>query len=253
MNLLTIVAQVAGEVTPDAVEEVTAVQESIQAASQTPFIDFGPGVWQAISAIIYIAIILISIIGLAVFLERLFYLNKINSNTKKLMASIKVALRANRVMEAIGICNNAGGPTANILKVGLENYKKDRGEIRMMMEDAASSEIPKLERRLWLMSIGGKVAPMLGLLGTVLGMIRSFTVMSASEFDPAQLAGGISMALITTALGLIVAIPLLLGYSYLVERVNQLIADMETRAGELIAALSTRQDTGKSKADTFKI
>jgi len=190
-------------------------------------------------------ILLCSIIALAIVIERLYYLHKIKIDTKEFMSNIEITIKRNRIVEAIKICENTPGPIAYIVKVGIMKHDRPRQEIREAIEDAGHQEIPRLEKNINLLASIAHISPLLGLLGTVTGMIRAFQVIqeksaSFNPVSPGDLAGGIWEALLTTVAGLIVAIPTIVAYNYLVSRVEEFVLGMEKSATELIELLSQR-------------
>jgi len=186
-----------------------------------------------------------SIIGLAVFIERIVYLNKVKKNALIIMEKMREKLKGLRLDEAMAVCENHPGPAANIIRAGLEVSSKSREEIEKAMEDAAKYELPKLQRYLPVLATVVSVSTLLGLLGTVLGMIISSTVLSTQGMsNPAKLIGGIAQALITTAYGLIVAIPAVVGYNYIVAKIDSIISDIEISTTDLIKMLK-KTDTAK--------
>lgn len=190
-----------------------------------------------------VPIILASILALAVFIERFITLRKVEANGKMIKDKMREKLKGLRVDEAIAVCENNEGAAANIIKAGLEVADRPREEIEKAMEDAAKSEIPKLNRYLPVLGTIVSVSTLLGLLGTVLGMIVSSTVLSTQGMsNPSKLIGGIAQALITTAAGLIVAIPALIGYNYLVAKIDSIINDIENVTTDLIKLLKKKDD-----------
>lgn len=192
-------------------------------------------------------IILCSILSLAIIIERLYHLYTAKIDTKKFMSSILNTLKRNRIMEAIDICDKTPGPIARILKAGILKHDRSRQEIREAIEDAGLHEVPRLERNLGALATISHISPLLGLLGTVTGMVRCFQVIqqkatTLNPVSPGDLAGGIWEALITTVAGLIVAIPTYVAYNYLISQVDNLILDMETSATELTNILSQRRE-----------
>jgi len=188
-------------------------------------------------------IILCSIIALAVFIERIWYLRSAKIDTGNFMKDITYRVRSNRVMEAVDMCNSTKGPIAHIIKSGIMKYDKPREDIKEAIMDAGVHEVPLLERNLGLLATIAHIAPLLGLLGTVTGMVRAFQVIEVKAKDmipvnPGDLAGGIWEALITTVAGLCVAIPTYVAYNYLVSRVESFVVDMEKSATELVNILS---------------
>ena len=183
-------------------------------------------------------ILLASIVGLAVFIERYFYLQGVKKNAKLIMEKMREKLKGLRLDEAMAVCENYPGAASNIIKAGLEMASKSREEIEKAMEDAAKYEIPKLHKNLPVLATVASISTLLGLLGTVLGMIISASVLSIQGMaNPSKLIGGIAQALITTAYGLIVAIPAVIAYNYISSKVDNLIAEIEISTIELIKLL----------------
>ena len=195
-------------------------------------------------AIMY-PIMLCSIMAFAVILERLYYLRKIKIDTVAFMSKIEGALKYNKVAEAVKICEDTAGPIARIIKAGILKYDRPRQEIREAIEDAGHQEVPKLEKHIKVLAAIAHISPLFGLLGTVIGMVKAFQVIQvkAAALNPVSagdLAGGIWTALLTTAAGLIVAIPAIAAYHYLAARVQDFTLEMEHSATELINILSQR-------------
>ena len=192
-------------------------------------------------------IILCSIVALAVVIERLYHLNRAKIDIDKFMESISNILKRNRIMEAIDLCEKSPGPIAHIIKAGILKHDRSRQEIKEAIEDAGIYEVPRLEKNLGALATIAHISPLLGLLGTVTGMVRAFQIIqekatSLHPVSPGNLAGGIWEALITTAAGLIVAIPTFVAYNYLVSRVKNFIVEMERTSTELINILGQRRE-----------
>lgn len=192
-------------------------------------------------------IILCSIIALAVIIERLYHLYHAQIDIDKFMENISNILKRNRIMEAIDLCEKTPGPIAHISKVGILKHDRSRQEIKEAMEDAGIYEVPRLEKNLGALSTIAHIAPLLGLLGTVTGMVRAFQVIQekagvAQPVSPGDLAGGIWEALLTTVAGLMVAIPTLVAYNYLVSRVKGFIIEMEISGTELVNLLTQKKE-----------
>lgn len=197
---------------------------------------------------VMVFILLASVIGLAVFIERLLYLRKVKKNGGIVMEKIREKLKSLRLDEAIAVCENYPGPASNIIRSGLEASSKSREEIEKSMEDAAKYEIPKLQKNLPILATVVSISTLLGLLGTVLGMIMSSTVLSTQGMsNPSKLIAGIAQALITTAYGLIVAIPAVVGYNFIVSQVDTLITGIELSATDLIKLLKKDKDSNDIK------
>lgn len=186
---------------------------------------------------IMIPIALCGVVGIAYIIERLIALTKAKINTAEFLTKIRNALRAKNVKEAVKICETFKGPIASILKTGLMKYGSPKEEIEKIMENAAMHEISRLERGLGVLSSISNLAPLLGFLGTVTGMIASFDAMAQLN-DPGAVAKGIAEALITTAGGLIVAMPCQLAYTYFTTRINVFIREIESASAVLMEAFS---------------
>ena len=192
-------------------------------------------------------ILLCSVIAFAIVIERLIRLRGEQINTKSFMEQISKSLKRNKVMEALELCDRTGGPIANILKAGILKHDRPRHEVREAIEDASIHEVPRLERNLPVLATVAHVAPLLGLLGTVTGMVAAFQVIeskasSLNPVNPGDLAGGIWEALMTTVFGLCVAIPTYVAYNYLVSRVDGFVLDMERSATDLLNILGDKRD-----------
>ncbi|MBN1793877.1 MAG: MotA/TolQ/ExbB proton channel family protein [Candidatus Omnitrophica bacterium] len=191
--------------------------------------------------IVYI-IAFCSVIALAVFVEKLIQLHHARIDTKAFIEKVSSLLERNKVMDAITLCENTPGSVARIFKAGLLKQGSSRLEIKEAIEDAGSQEMNYLERNLPVLATVAHIAPLLGLLGTVTGMVRAFKVIEekATAFtpvSPGELAGGIWEALLTTIAGLAVAIPTFVAYNFLVSKVNNFIFEVERSATELINIL----------------
>ncbi|MGL4367922.1 MAG: MotA/TolQ/ExbB proton channel family protein [Brevinemataceae bacterium] len=184
------------------------------------------------------AIVLSSVIALAVFVERIFYLNFIDKNVLVIRREIQERFRGLKVGDAIAICDNHPGIASNIIRAGLSMATRSRDEMEKAMDNVANKEISKLNKNLPILATIVNISTLLGLLGTVLGMITSTSVLASQGLgNPQELIGGIAQALVTTAAGLIVSIPALIGYNYLVTRVDNIIIEIETTAADLVKVL----------------
>jgi biopolymer transport protein ExbB len=195
---------------------------------------------------VMIPILLCSVLALAVILEKFMYLRKIRLDTNKFMTEVSDSLKRNRAMDAINICEQAPGPLPNVLKAGILKYDRTRQEIKEAVEDAALREIPRMEKNISALAAIAHISTLLGLLGTVIGMIEVFRKIQekAAALSPvtlAYLSSGIWQALIATAAGLIVAIPAITAYNYFVSRVNDFILQMEISATDLVNILSEKK------------
>ena len=192
-------------------------------------------------------ILLCSVVAFAIVIERLIRLRQEEIDTKTFMEQISKSIKRNKIMEALDLCDKTGGPIANILKAGILKHDRPRNEIREAIEDASVHEVPRLERNLPVLATVAHVAPLLGLLGTVTGLVAAFQVIESKStainpVNPGDLAGGIWEALLTTVFGLCVAIPTYVAYNYLVSRVDGFVLDMERSATDLLNILGERRD-----------
>jgi len=179
-----------------------------------------------------------SIIALACIIERLIVFAKAKVNVNEFLTKIRKSLLVNRdVKEAIKVCEEYRGPVASVVKAGLLRYGTghNQEDIEKTIENAALYELDRLEKRLGVLATTANVAPMLGFLGTVTGMIKSFgTLAEQGLTNPAAVAIGISEALITTATGLIIAIPAQLAYNFFTTKVTRFVRDIETASNMLL-------------------
>jgi biopolymer transport protein ExbB len=188
-------------------------------------------------------IMMCSVIGLAIIIERIFVLRRADIDTREFMDVMRQVLRQNRIQEAIEICDETEAPVARILKAGILKHDRSKEDIREAIEEAGRFEIPRLERHLSALATCSTIAPLLGLLGTVQGMIKAFSQIQnkRGQVNPSDLAEGIGNALITTAAGLTVAIPILVVHNYFVTRVDNMVLEMELSSSELIELLTQHQ------------
>ena len=192
-------------------------------------------------------ILLCSVIAFAIVIERLLQLRREQIDTKAFMEQISKSLKRNKVMEALELCDRMKGPVANILKAGILKHDRPRQEVREAIEDAAIHEVPRLEKNLPVLATVAHIAPLLGLLGTVTGMVAAFQVIESkasnlNPVNPGDLAGGIWEALLTTVFGLCVAIPTFVAYNYLVSRVDGFVLEMERSATDLLNILGEKRE-----------
>jgi biopolymer transport protein ExbB len=177
-----------------------------------------------------------SVLAATVAVERFIVFSKAKINVNAFLTQIRKALLVNRnVKEAIKVCEQNKGPVASVMKAGLLRYGQPREEIEKTIENAALYELDRLEKRLGVLGTTANVAPMLGFLGTVAGMIKSFATLAEQGLtNPAAVAVGISEALITTAAGLIIAIPAQLVYNWYTTKITRFVRDIETASNMLI-------------------
>jgi biopolymer transport protein ExbB len=199
--------------------------------------DGGPVMWP---------LLLFSVVALAFIVERFIALRRARINVNEFLAKIRKALIVNHsVRDAVKICEQYGGPVASIMKAGLLKYGQPADEVEKTIENAAIYEMGRLERGLVVLATTANVAPLLGFLGTVTGMIKSFKALAAAGLsNPGLVAAGISEALITTAAGLIIAIPVQLCYNYFMNRINRFVRDIETATNMLLETFGEMERSG---------
>ena len=178
------------------------------------------------------------IIGLAIAIERIITLNLATTNTKKLLAKVDEAIAKDGVEGAKEVCKNTRGPVASIFTQGLMRMSEGVEMVEKSIIAYGSVEMGRLERGLVWISLFISLAPMLGFMGTVIGMIDAFdAIAAANDINPALVAGGIKVALLTTVGGLIVAVILQLFYNYLVSKIDSLVNQMEDASISLVDLL----------------
>ena len=187
----------------------------------------GPIIW---------LILIAAAIALVVFIERVLFCHRSQINSAEFLNGVRNVLKRDNVIEAISICDATPGPVARLFKIAILNRDHGRDRVREAMEEAGLTEVPQLEERLNLLATIAQIAPLLGLLGTIIGFIRIFSKLQAEGLYAhiSTLSGGIWEALICAAAGIAVAIPVHAGYNYLVSRINKIVLDMERSAGEIV-------------------
>jgi len=209
---------------PAAVETVEMVAEpepaTFHEVLKDQFIQGGPE---------FMGIVLLTLIfGLAISIERIIYLTLSTTNTKKLLSSIATALDSDGVEKAKDICRDTRGPVASIFYQGLLRYDSGIDEVEKSIVSYGSVITGRLESGVSWISLFIALAPMLGFMGTVIGMIQAFDdIAAAGDISPQIVATGIKVALLTTVFGLIVAIILQIFYNYIVSKIDNLVNDME--------------------------
>lgn len=185
-------------------------------------------------------ILLASAVAAVVFVERVLHYHRAQINSMEFLNGVRNVLRRENLVEAISICDATPGPVARLVKVAILNREKGREGVREALEEAGLIEVPPLEDKLNLLATIAQISPLMGLLGTVLGFIKVFTVLQTKTTIPTMqdLSGGVWQALICTAAGLAVAIPCYAAYNYLVSRVNAIVLDMEKAATEITNILA---------------
>ena len=185
--------------------------------------------------IIMYPLLLCSVIGLTVIIEKLFSLRRGKILIPEIISVVDTISSVQDIQLATNICKKNKGPLAHIILTGLENESLPMDDIKKLINDEGRQQVRVLERGLPVLETVASISPLLGLLGTVLGMIKVFTVISTQGTGQASLlAGGISEALITTATGLVIGIPLLVAYNYFTDRAENYILDIEKYSTKLL-------------------
>lgn len=190
-------------------------------------------------------ILLASILGVAIAIERYIFLKKIENSKKKLLSISLEKINKGQVRDLMAIYDSENNTVSRIFKTAIETYLKgaSKEDIENSIGDIAKIELPIINRYLYLLGTMVSISPMLGLLGTVTGMIKATTVLAEKGLSsPSELLAGIAEALITTAAGLIVAIPLLIIYNYLVNKAEGIIQEIEANTTQIILSLSSSKD-----------
>ena len=185
------------------------------------------------------SILFCSVLASAVFLERLLYFHRISVRVGEFMRGLANLIRGRRYAEAQMEAAATSGPVQRVVHSAIIHHSSPRAELKEIVQEAGQLEVPKLERRLGLLATLAFLTPLLGLLGTVAGLIDAFEKMAATTglTSSAELANGIRQALITTAAGLAVCIPCAMAYAYLSARVNAAMHDMERAGIEVVNLL----------------
>lgn len=188
-----------------------------------------------------------SAVGIVVFVERVLHYHRAQINSVEFLNGVRNVLKSGNVVEALAICDATPGPVARLVKTAILNREKGREGVREILEDAGFVEVPRLEEKLNLMATIAQIAPLMGLMGTVLGFIQIFKKLQDAGLQAhiGQMSTGIWQALICTATGLAVAIPAYAAYNYLVSRVNSIVLDMEQASTEILNIV-TENGNGRS-------
>ncbi|MAX69583.1 MAG: flagellar motor protein MotA [Flavobacteriaceae bacterium] len=209
------VTSVAQETSEEPAEDLSFHQEL-----KKRFIEGGPG---------FMGIVLLCLIlGLAIAIERIIFLNLSTTNTKKLTQNVEDALNSGGIEAAKEVCRNTKGPVASIFYQGLDRADEDIDAAEKAVVAYGGVQMGQLEKNVSWISLFIALAPMLGFMGTVIGMIQAFDkIEAAGDMQPSLVAGGIKVALLTTVFGLIVAIILQIFYNYIIAKIDSIVNDME--------------------------
>ncbi|MPL98882.1 hypothetical protein SDC9_45093 [bioreactor metagenome] len=206
--------------TTAATEEPAAENNSFHKVLKEKFIE-GGAIWMT-------PILICLVLGLALVIERIVYLNMSRTNTEKLLQKVEESLQANDVDGAMEICRNTRGPVASIFYQGLDRFNEGIDSVEKAVVAYGGVQMGRLEANLSWIGLFIALAPMLGFLGTVIGMVQAFDdIEAAGDISPTVVAGGMKVALITTVFGLIVAIILQIFYNFVLSLIEKLVNDME--------------------------
>lgn len=185
-------------------------------------------------------ILLCSAIAIGAFVERLLYFHRATINVGDFLQGLANLIRKRNFAEARVECQATSVPITRVIHAAIVRHHLPRSDLREIVQEAGQMEVPRLERNLGLLLAIGYISPLIGLLGTVIGLLQAFVQLSANNgyATLADVSGGIYQSLLTTAAGLVVAIPTILGYCHLSARLNALMHDMERAGIEVINLLT---------------
>lgn len=195
--------------------------------------------------IILLVIIGCSLISVTIFIERLLFLHKAEIDTNQFILNLRSSIQNGNMVEAIALCEKSAGTISNIIKAGLMKYNRSKEQIENAMEISGLIEIARLEKNTKILSIIAYITPLIGLLGTVLGFIQAFAEMRASglaDISATRIGEAMEYALVTTAAGLVVAIPSVLAYNYIVSRIEGFVLEIQTTSAEIVDLLTYPAD-----------
>ncbi len=181
-----------------------------------------------------------SIVAMTVFCERFLYLKKSEIDTNTFIIRLREAIQEGNMIDALAICEETPGAISAIIRAGLLKHDRPKDQIEASMEITGTSEIAKLEKNAKILSVIAHITPLIGLLGTVLGFIQTFSEMRASglmDISTTKVGEGMEYALVTTAAGLVVAIPTIVAYNYLVSRVKSFVLEIQLTSSEIVDLL----------------
>jgi biopolymer transport protein ExbB len=235
-----------GTTAQDSAGEVLVILEErggmMGAIERSPFGKSGAGVLFVKGGNFMWWLLAVALLGLVFLIERFWTLNRARVNTRKLIGTVITTLRNDGVQAAAEECQKVRGPIAAILNSGLQKVERGPDAVEKSITTAGTIEMAFLERGLIWVSSVSTIAPLIGFLGTVSGMINAFEAIASSDTVNAQLvAAGISEALITTATGLVIAIPTSIGFNYFVSAIDRFVIEMEEASAELIDELQRQQ------------
>ncbi|MDR2773798.1 MAG: MotA/TolQ/ExbB proton channel family protein, partial [Tannerella sp.] len=229
MNVLLLLQQTGGAAanTPPVLTET--ITDTLPTEAQMNILDLAAkGGW------IMLVLLALSFIAIFIFLQRFFILRRANKNDESFMNRIKDYIHDGKIDSAINLCRKSKNPSARMIEKGISRLGRPMNDVLVAIENVGNIEVAKLEKGFPIMATIAAVAPMIGFLGTVTGMVHAFFAMehAGTNVDVTLLSGGIYKALVTTVGGLIVGIVALFGYNYLVSQVDSVVNNMESRTME---------------------
>ena len=230
INTNSIVTTIVSPVQDDAASADAEESLGFHQELKKRFIEGGPG---------FMGIVLLCLIlGLAIAIERIIFLNLSTTNSKKLIDEVEGALASGGLDAAKEVCRNTKGPIASIFYQGLDRANEDLDSAEKAVVAYGGVQMGQLEKNVSWISLFNALAPMLGFMGTVIGMIQAFDkIEAAGDMQPSLVAGGIKVALLTTVFGLIVAIILQVFYNYIIAKIDSIVNDMEDSSISLMDIL----------------
>ncbi len=191
-----------------------------------------------------IPLIITSIFSLAVIIEKAVFFIRRKDNSLRLLKRIELKVENDDIIGALNELKGEKGPNAKLLSTALSHYEEDPDRIREVLQAVGEDEIKKMEKHLPVLDVIAMISPLLGLLGTVLGIISSFNILgtAAGAANPAQISSGIASALISTAMGLIIAIPTAIFYSYYINKVEEKSHEMNLSMIDIMDVITDRSE-----------
>ena len=229
-TVMQVVEEATESVVPEAEPDVKIAQLNFHQELKKRFIEGGPG---------FMGIVLLCLIlGLAIAIERIIFLNLSTTDSEKLTQDVEEAIKSGGVKAAKDVCRNTPGPVASIFYQGLDRADEDLKSAEKAIVAYGGVQMGQLEKNVSWISLFIALAPMLGFMGTVIGMIQAFDkIEAAGDMQPSLVAGGIKVALLTTVFGLIVAIILQIFYNYIISKIDSIVNDMENASISLMDIL----------------
>lgn len=181
-------------------------------------------------------ILAVSILGAAIFVERVLYFHRAQINLSEFLNGVRTVLKRENIVEAISICEATPGPVPRLVKVAILNRERGRDAIRESIEEAGTQEVPRLEAKLNLLANAAQITPLLGMLGTVLGLMQVFKALEAGGpmLSVSSMSHGVYAALISAAFGICASVLGHLSYNYLISRVNEIVYEMERASTDIL-------------------